>query len=61
MARPVTRKGTANASFRQRIPADIKRILVCLPASYRPPGWGKHEIVISLRTADKSAIPVIPP
>jgi hypothetical protein len=56
MARPVARKGTANAAFRQRIPADIKRILASLPRHYRPNGWGKDEIVISLRTADPKAI-----
>lgn len=57
MARPVARRGTANAAFRQRIPADIKRILAGLPRRYRPTGWGKDEIVISLRTADPKAIP----
>ncbi len=57
MARPTTRTGTANATFRQRVPADIKRILAGLPRRYRPIGWGKDEIVISLRTADKGAIP----
>ncbi|WP_457798835.1 DUF6538 domain-containing protein [Methylocystis sp. S23] len=53
MARPITRKGTNNPAFRKRIPEDIKRILDKLPASYRPTGWGKNEIVISLRTPDK--------
>ena len=57
MARPVTRNGTANAAFRRRIPADIKHILSRLPSRYRPTGWGKDEIVISLRTADPKAIP----
>lgn len=53
MARPITRKGTDNPAYRKRIPEDVKRILDKLPASYRPTGWGKNEIVISLRTADK--------
>lgn len=53
MARPVTRKGTANPSFRKRIPADVKRLLDGLPEPYRPKGWGKEEIVITLGTADR--------
>lgn len=53
MARPVIRKGTKNPSYRQRIPEDVKRILDKLPPSYRPKGWGKHEIFISAGTADK--------
>ena len=58
MTRPITRKGTVNASFRKRIPADVKRILDALPSRYRPEGWGKKgEIVISLRTSDRRTIP----
>ena len=53
MARPVARKGTVNPSFRKRIPADVKRVLDGLPDAYRPKGWGRDEIVISLGTADK--------
>jgi integrase len=53
MARPITRIGTNNPAYRKRIPEDVKRILDKLPASYRPTGWGKNEIVISLRTPDK--------
>jgi hypothetical protein len=53
MARPTTRKGTANVTFRKRIPADVKRILDRLPAAYRLRGWGKDEIVITLGTADR--------
>jgi hypothetical protein len=55
MARSVARKAIANAAFRQRIPADIKRILAALPGRCRPTGSGKDEIVISLRTADPKA------
>lgn len=53
MARPVTRSGTANASYRKRIPADVKRILDTLPASYRRKGWGQNEITITLGTTDR--------
>jgi hypothetical protein len=52
MARPITRKGTKNPSYRKRIPADVKRVLDKLPKSYRPTGWGKDEIVISAGTSD---------
>jgi integrase len=53
MARPTTRKGTSNVTFRKRIPADVRRILDTLPAVYRPRGWGTEEIVITLGTADR--------
>lgn len=55
MSRPTTRKGTANPCYRKRIPADVKRVLDQLPAAYRPRGWGKEEIVITLGTADRRA------
>lgn len=53
MARPITRKGTNNVSYRKRLPADVKRILDKLPKSFRPTGWGRNEIVIATGTADK--------
>lgn len=56
MARPVQRKGTSNGQFRLAIPADVQRILAKLPASYRPRGWGKAEITLTLGTADKRQI-----
>lgn len=58
MARPTRRKGTLNGQFRKAIPPDIQRILAKLPAAYRPRGWGKAEITITLGTADsrKAAI-----
>lgn len=53
MARPVQRKGTSNGQFRLAIPADVQGILAKLPTSYRPRGWGKAEITLTLGTADK--------
>ena len=53
MARPISRKGTNNVSYRKRIPADVKRILDKLPKSFRSAGWGRDEIVIATGTADK--------
>jgi integrase len=53
MARPVQRKGTSNGQFRLAIPTDVQRILAKLPGSYRPRGWGKAEITLTLGTSDK--------
>jgi hypothetical protein len=53
MARPTTRKGTSNVTYRKRIPADVRSTLDRLPAVYRSRGWGKEEIVITLGTADR--------
>ncbi|HUB63171.1 MAG TPA: hypothetical protein VL996_01775, partial [Methylocella sp.] len=35
------------------IPAAIRRILDGLPEAYRPKGWGKAEITLTLGTADR--------
>ena len=59
MARPTTRKGTANIQFQKRIPADVKKILDKLPQRYRPKGWGKEQITISTGTADKREAAII--
>jgi integrase len=56
MARPTLRKGTRNGQFRKPIPEDIRRILAKLPDSYRPRGWGKTEITLTLGTADRRRI-----
>ncbi|MGH1574129.1 DUF6538 domain-containing protein [Methylobacterium sp. P31] len=53
MTRPTARVGTVNQQFRRRYPADIKRILDRLGASFvRSRGWGKDGISLSLGTAD---------
>jgi integrase len=53
MARPALRTGTRNGQFRMAIPRDIQRILAKLPEAYRPRGWGKEEITITLGTSDR--------
>ncbi len=47
MSRPIARTGSRHLSVRQRIPADVRRILATIPDWPRPKGWGKEEIVIS--------------
>jgi hypothetical protein len=53
MARPTLRKGTSNGQFRKAIPKDIRDILAALPEAYRPPGWGKTEVTLTLATDDR--------
>ncbi|MDP4024160.1 hypothetical protein Q8W71_16140 [Methylobacterium sp. NEAU 140] len=55
MARPSARLGTLNHQFRRRYPADIRRILDKLGASFvRPSGWGKEGITLTLGTANST-------
>ena len=49
MARPIKLTDSANAYFRKRIPADVQRLLSGLPKSYRPTGWGREVVKVSLR------------
>jgi integrase len=58
MARPIKLKNSANAYFRKRIPADVQRLLEGLPKSYRPPGWGREVVKVSLgvHASDSAAV-----
>jgi len=49
MARPIKLRDSAGAYVRKRIPADVQQLLEGLPKSYRPNGWGRATIKVSLR------------
>jgi len=51
----VKRNGSDNWHYRRTIPADVQRILAKLPNHPRPKGWYKTHILISTRTADRTA------
>ena len=58
MARPIKLPDSANAYFRKRIPADVQRLLEGLPKAYRPVGWGREVVKVSLgvHASDASAV-----
>lgn len=54
MACPTKRAGSDNWYYRRKIPADVQAILTKLPQARRPRNWYRTEIMISLKTADRT-------